>query len=111
MLKLIIFVGGNPLVHGHRIREFKWVPDHKAFVYLGQEVEVEKFNEVYAKAMKTNADMQPRVRVVGVVTQPAQQPAPMSAPVEPEISTAVTVDVPLTTPKKQYGKRPVVEMA
>lgn len=107
MLKLIIFVGGNPLVHGHRIREFKWVPDHKAFVYLGQEVEVEKFNDVYAKAMKTNADMQPRVRVVGVVTQPA----PMSAPVELEISTAVTVDVPLTTQKKQYGKRPVVEMA
>ncbi len=63
--KLIIWISGKPTLHGYKRREFIWSEAHKCYLYGGAEIESSEFNEKYDKAMKTNADMNPRVKVVG----------------------------------------------
>jgi hypothetical protein len=62
--KLIIYVGGKPLLNGHKQREFIWVPAYGCYLYEGQEIPASEFNVKYEKAMRNNADMNPRVKVV-----------------------------------------------
>lgn len=81
MSRLIIYVTGKPNLHGHKRREFLWSPAHGLYLYGGKEIEAAEFNATYEKAMKTNTDMNPRVKVVAtsaiqqvtVTTPPAPQ--------------------------------------
>ncbi len=73
MSKLIIYVTGKPNLHGHKRREFLWSPAHGLYLYNGKEIDATEFNAAYEKAMKTNTDMNPRVKVVSSI---AVQPEP-----------------------------------
>lgn len=103
MAKLIIFVPGSLTVNGHRIREFKWSVPHKAHIWLGREVEDSEFNAEYAKALKTNADLNPRVRVIEVA-------APV---VVPFVAPPVELPKVAQIAQSKAGKRnsPAVEIA
>lgn len=74
MSKIIIYINGNPKVHGFKRREFTWSEPHGCYLYRSREYELYEFNELYEKAMKTNADMLPRVKVLLSVDAGAQTP-------------------------------------
>lgn len=76
MSKLIIWVGGRPSLNGYRIREFQWVPAHACYVYGGAAINAADFNAAYEKALKTNSDLHPKVRVVEAGDAPQIAPAP-----------------------------------
>ncbi len=77
---LIIFITGKPTLHGHKRREFLWSPAHSCYLYEGSEIEAAQFNAKYEKAMKTNADLNPRVKVIETASA-----APISDVVSGEI--------------------------
>ncbi len=84
MPRLIIYVTGKPNLHGHKRREFLWSPAHKLYLYGGSEISAEAFNEIYEKAMKTNADMNPRVKVVDAGATVAIQHVTFTTPPAPQ---------------------------
>ncbi len=90
--KLIIWLPGKPSLHGYKRREFLWSERHGCYLYGGAEIEASKFNEVYEKAFKTNADMNPRIKVLSVdamsaaPTAPPIPAPPISPPAPPEIT-------------------------
>ncbi len=77
-VKLIIWIPGKPTLHGHKRREFLWSPAHKCYLYEGRVIESAEFNAKYEKAMKTNSDLLPRVKVIEIAS--AESAAPISAP-------------------------------
>lgn len=79
MSNLIIYVSGRLNLNGHRIREFKWSEVHKKHIYLGRELTPEEFNPLFEKAWKNNADLMPRVMVIGAAPAlPVTAPAPVA---------------------------------
>ncbi len=76
-VKLLIYISGKPTLHGHKRREFLWSPAHSCYLYEGSEIEAAQFNAKFEKAMKTNADLNPRVKVIE--TASAESAAPISA--------------------------------
>lgn len=64
MPTLILYVPGKPLLNGHKQRNFLWSAAHACYLYEGAEIEAADFNAKYELAMKTNADLRPRVRVI-----------------------------------------------
>lgn len=69
MFKLIIYVTGRPILNGYKQREFQWDKAHGCYIYEGKEFSPSEFNEKYEKAMKTNSDLRPRVRVLGAAEE------------------------------------------
>ena len=64
MAKLIIWVGGKPLINGYKIREFLWSVAHNCYIYEGREINEADFNAKFEKAHRNNADLHPQVKVV-----------------------------------------------
>ncbi len=64
MAKIIIWLAGNPKVHGYKKREFTWSEPHGCYLYRGVEYTLADFNAAYERALKTNADLLPRVKVL-----------------------------------------------
>lgn len=89
MSRLIIYVTGKPNLHGHKRREFLWSPAHSLYLYGGKEIEADQFNAAYEKAMKNNADMNPRAKVVASIGVQAESPTSNSG--GPAAVTNVTV--------------------
>ncbi len=81
-VKLIIYISGKPTLHGHKRREFLWSPAHSCYLYEGSEIEAAQFNAKFEKAMKTNADLNPRVKVIAS----AESAAPISKAPEPSVA-------------------------
>lgn len=98
--KLIIWIAGKPLLNGYKQREFTWNALYSCYIYEGREIDASDFNEVYAKAMKHNSDMNPRVRVVKV-----SAPARIESPVQ-----AVVHIAPPTTPEEELQAAEAVIM-
>ncbi len=71
MAKLIIYITCKPVLHGFKRREFLWSEVHKLYLYGGKEISLAEFNAIYEKAMRTNADMRPLVKVLDVTPEPA----------------------------------------
>ncbi len=115
MSRLIIYVSGKPLLHGHKRREFLWSPAHKCYLYGGKEIEAAEFNAIYEKAMRTNADMNPRVLVTNADASAAPI-APVATIAAHEITTeeaeAVLARLAPERLKKKTGPKPrVLEVA
>jgi hypothetical protein len=64
MCKLIIYITGKPLLNGYRRREFVWSEPHACYLYENTEFLPAEFNAKYEKAVRNNADLNPRVRVI-----------------------------------------------
>ncbi len=88
-VKLIIWIPGKPNIHGHKRREFLWVPAFSCYLYEGKEIEPSAFNAKYEKAMKNNGDMLPRVKVIE--TASAESAAPISTPNLPPPAPELTI--------------------
>lgn len=117
MSRLIIYITGKPSLHGHKRREFLWSPAHSLYLYGGAEISAEAFNAIYEKAMKTNADMNPRVKVVNAGDHHAIQQVTIKA-AEPRAITVEDAEETLArlAPhrlKKKTGPKPspVLEVA
>lgn len=86
--KLIIYITGKPTLHGHKRREFLWSPAHSCYLYEGSEIEAAQFNAKFERAMKNNADLNPRVKVIesaGAESAPPFSPPPPSVcPLTPD---------------------------
>lgn len=118
MSKLIIWVGGKPLLHGYKVREFKWSAGHGCYIYGGAEIEDRDFNAVYEKCLKNNADLGPRVKVVSTgavmvafVPKPEPSPARADPPQAHEITLAeAEAVVARLAPERlrRRGPRPLV---
>ncbi len=91
-VKLIIWIPGKPNIHGHKRREFLWVPAFSCYLYEGKEIEPSAFNAKYEKAMKNNGDMLPRVKVIE--TASAESAAPISTPATPSPVSAPNLPPP-----------------
>ncbi len=87
--KLIIFVNGRLSINGHKMREFKWNDAHGSYIYEGAEISAEDFNAKYEKAMRNNADLRPRVKVVSFAGMAV---APVAAPITTISAREVTVE-------------------
>ncbi len=76
MAKIIIYLNGRVLVHGHKIRDFRWSDAHKKFLYRSKEFTLEEFNDAYEDALRTNGDLNPKVMVLlaPAVTAPIAPP-------------------------------------
>jgi hypothetical protein len=87
-VKLIIWIPGKPTLHGHKRREFLWSPAHNCYLYEGSEIEASQFNAKFEKAMKTNSDLNPRVKVIesrgAESAPPISAPPPVACPLTPE---------------------------
>ncbi len=89
MAKLIIWIPGKPNLHGFKRREFLWSESHKCYLYEGKEIDIAEFNVKYEKAMKTNYDMNPRVKVIDAKDS-IRPPAPSVQPTLQVSSMAVS---------------------
>lgn len=79
MSSLLIFITGKPTIHGYKRREFHWSPAHGVYLYGNKEYAPHEFNAAYEKAMKTNSDMNPRVKVWGQGSITVQEPQPTTS--------------------------------
>lgn len=77
--KLIIYLTGSLTVNGHRQREFQWSAAHGCYLYEGVEIDAAEFNTKYEKAVRTNSDLRPRVKVVSADAGGSARPAPPAA--------------------------------
>lgn len=124
MFKLIIYVSGKPSLNGYRIREFKWSEAHKKHIYLGAEIEPEKFNALFEKAWRNNDDLSPKALVVPVVAVPAPEvpqvpaPAPVAVEVAPPAPAPVAPPAPAEAPpaaiaptRKKAGPKSMIEIS
>lgn len=113
-VKLIIWIPGKPSIHGHKRREFLWSPAHNCYLYEGKEVDPTAFNAKYEKAMKNNADLLPRVKVIQFEDAKAVPPIsdPLTPPVPPSIdeqldqAEAVIMRYAPERLKKKTGPKP-----
>ena len=80
MCKLIIWIGGKPLLNGYRIRDFHWTAAHNCYIYEGKEIDEADFNAKYEKAARNHLDLHPKVRVVA-------KSAPEAVKAVPTVST------------------------
>ena len=87
MSKLIIYLGGKPIVRGYKIRDFAWSEDHHLYLYMGKEYAPDEFNAAYAQAMKNHSDLGPLVKVVG--SAPVAPVVPLAPP--PIVSPVATI--------------------
>ncbi len=71
MSKLIIYVGGKPLINGYSRRDFHWSEAHRCYIWGGKELNDSEFNVAYEQAIKNHADLVPRVRVISLTVEPA----------------------------------------
>jgi hypothetical protein len=107
MSKLIIWIGGKPLLNGYRIRDFHWAVAHNCYIYEGKELDESEFNVAFEKAFRNNMDLHPKVKVVGMIAPPAKPVAPVahiSASKEITLDQAVAVVAELAPDKL---KRPL----
>jgi|SRR5882724_3051111 len=111
--KLIIYVTGKPLMHGYKMREFVWSAPHGCYLYEGAEIEAYEFNEKYAKAIKTNADLNPKVKVVGDAQFAMPLPIITTSYSEMTVEEAEAVMLRLAPErlKKKPGPKPALEVA
>ncbi len=113
--KIIIWIPGKPLLHGHKRREFLWSVPHACYLYEGREIELGEFNAKYEKAMRNNADLNPRVKILGLGT--AEAPAPVATIVAAHEVTADEAEEvlmrlrPERLKKKTGPKAAVMEVA
>lgn len=89
---LIIYVTGKPLLHGHKRREFLWSESLGLYLYGGKELAAEEFNAAYERCLKNNADMNPRVRVVGGETVSVKDPAEPLLKIDVAAPRTITLD-------------------
>lgn len=94
MSRLIIYVSGKPLLHGHKRREFLWSPTHRCYLYNGKEIDASEFNATYDKAMRNNSDMSPRVMVVPSMEVQSEPPTSSSTSAVVEKVTVTEPDEP-----------------
>ena len=112
MAKLIIWVGGKPLLHGYKIREFHWAEKHGCFIYEGRELSDVEFNAKFERAWRNNSDLQPKVRVVETSPEVAQPEIALTtnayAPREITLEEAEAVVAALAPDrlKKKAGRPP-----
>lgn len=118
MAKLIIWIGGKPIINGYRIRDFHWNVAHACYIYEGVEIEDAKFNEKFEKAYRNHADLHPKVKVVATSKPEVQKPAPppiatISAAKEITLEDAVAVVAQLAPErlKKMPGRPRMMEVA
>ncbi len=104
MAKIIIWLGGNPKVHGYKKREFTWSDAHGRYLYRGVEYSLADFNEAYERALKTNADLIPRVKVL--LPLDAAQGLPLTDEQMLENAEAVFMRLDPTRLKKKTGPQP-----
>jgi hypothetical protein len=120
--KLIIYITGKPTLHGHKRREFLWSPAHSCYLYEGREIEPAAFNAKFEKAVRNNADLNPRVKMIEYedaesvppISRNAASPRP-----EPELSIdeqleraeAVINRFAPERLKKKTGPKPVASAA
>ena len=102
-------------MNGYKIREFQWSELHKCYIYGGVEINENDFNAIYEKAMKNNADLNVRVRVVGGSAEPQHAPPPATLQPVATITAAheITVEEALAAVRrlapqrlKQWGRPP-----
>ncbi len=118
MAKLIIWISGRPNLHGFKRREFLWSESHKCYLYEGKEIEISDFNAKYEKALRTNHDMNPRVKVIDT-TEAVQRtlqisPIAVSRSLTLEEAEAVIQQLAPERLKKKTGPKPhaaVTELA
>lgn len=70
MSKLIIYVTGRPLTHGHRMREFHWNEEHRCYLFQAKVFDDSDFNVAYEQAMARHVDMHPRVKLLAAEKAP-----------------------------------------
>lgn len=118
--KLIIWIPGKPQLNGHKQREFLWSPAHSCYLYGGKEIDASEFNALYEKAVRNNADLGPRVKVLSVdkTIVRAAPPAPITTITAREVSADEAEEVlqrlrperlKKKTGPKEKEKPPVVE--
>ena len=78
MTKLIIWVPGYPTVNGHARGEYQWSEKHQCYIYHGQELDPETFNEVVERAIRDYPTLYALVKAV----PSAPDPAPVHLTVE-----------------------------
>lgn len=120
--KLIIWIPGKPLLHGYKQREFLWSQAHGCYLYGGKEIDAKDFNAVYERAVRNNADLGPRVRVMTVdkAIVRAAPPTPITTITAKEITADEAEEVlsrlrperlKKKTGPKEKEKVPVMEVA
>ncbi len=117
-VKLIIFITGKPTLHGHKRREFHWSPAHGCYLYEGSEIKPSEFNAKYEKAMKTNSDLLPRVKVIDASAESAapisdKTPAGETFAIEEQLNQAEAVInryAPERLKKRQGAKPQAIEV-
>lgn len=99
-MKLLIHIGGKPLIRGYKQRDFLWSEEYGTYLYKGKAYSPSEFNEAYALAEKHNHDLNPQVRVVDF-EKPSEEPKDESNAVEvapvATIAAEVTLDVARAT--------------
>lgn len=104
-MKFLIFVRGQPLVHGYKRLEFVWSQAHKLYLYLGREIEASELDALCDKVFihPTYRTMFPSVHVApGSV----QDPAPVAADVTLAKALEVVEELAPHMLKKKPGPRP-----
>lgn len=107
MAKLIIWVGGKPLLNGYRIREFSWSVAHNCYIYEGREIEEFEFNEKFEKAMRNNFDLHPKVKIVAFSEATKHEEKPQfHGDISLEQAEAVMAELAPDRLKKKAGRPP-----
>lgn len=96
MAKLIIYMGGKPLIYGYKRHEFIWSEKHKCFIFENREFDEKDFNAVIQKAMTMRPNFHPYVKIVefsetATVAEPPP-PAPPAPRSDPHARRAITVE-------------------
>lgn len=105
MPKIIIYIPGKPLLHGHKRREFHWSPSHGVYLYRGRELELTEFNDAWADAYRRNHDMNPQVKVLVDAVAPAPRPK------NPPVAEMMTEEVKPVPRAPRTPKQPRVQLA
>ncbi len=107
MAKLIIWVGGKPLLNGYRIREFSWSVAHNCYIYEGRELAETEFNEKVEKAFRNNFDLHPKVKIVTFSEAPNHTATAQSVgDITLEQAEAVMAELAPDRLKKKAGRPP-----
>ncbi len=108
-MKLIIYIKGKPNIHGHKRRDFRWVPQHNCYLYREREFTVSEFNVESEKIMRDNQDLYPLVRVLDdyMQTDSWESPPPVATlTTAREITVAEAEDVMERMAPHRLKKKP-----
>lgn len=112
-MRYIIYLKGNPAIQGLVRKEFRWLPSHGCYVFLGREINDAEFNEQYDRAFKRYRELYPMVKLMGPdhpVAPPAlATPAPIPEAAQPATSAAPpapAIDLPPSVPSTPMKPAP-----